>query len=57
MLVRFFIVPLLGAFYASGWWAWAVFDKAEHFIIPLTIVGIIYAVLVGLMAVDDYLKS
>ena len=53
MLMRVFVSPLLGAIYASGWWAFALFDFPIH---PLVLVGISYIGLVVYLGIAVEIK-
>jgi hypothetical protein len=47
MLAYYFMMPLLGAIYASGWWLWSIYlkgTKHEGFIALFIIVGIMYVI-------------
>ena len=60
-LFRYFIMPLLGAIYASGWWAFAIWgidyckqNEDGGLIIPLVLLGIAYGVFIGFCIYLDY---
>lgn len=41
MFAKLFVCTLLGALYASGWWAWAFLPIIEPFlIIPLIVIAV-----------------
>lgn len=56
MLAKYFMLPLLGALYASGWWAWAFFwhgTDNEPIALLLVILGIIWGALILASFVED----
>ena len=42
MFIKMFCLPFLGAVYASGWWAWAIFRGNGEIMAALILVGIAY---------------
>ena len=42
MLAKVLGIPPLGAVYASGWWAWAMFDGDNKVLSLLVVIGVLY---------------
>ncbi|KKN03253.1 hypothetical protein LCGC14_1109650 [marine sediment metagenome] len=57
MLAKVLGIPLLGAVYASGWWAWAVFDGDNRVLSSLIVVGLIYLAACIFAAIVDSANS
>lgn len=55
--IHYFVMPLLGAVYASGWWAWAIFDGPKGLLVPLIVIGILYFVAMLLMIGSEIAKG
>ena len=57
MFAKVFGIPFLGAAYASGWWAWAMFDGGENIMALLIAVGVGYLLVCIAAAILDATNS
>ncbi len=53
MFAKVFGIPLLGALYASGWWAWVMFEGSNKTVQALIGIGIIYLLVCIVVAIMD----
>ncbi len=57
MFAKVFGIPFLGAVYASGWWAWVMFDGNVKILQLLIGSGIIYLLVCIAAAILDALDN
>jgi len=53
MFAKVFGIPFLGAVYASGWWAWVMFDGDNKVLSLLLVVGVLYLFVCIFTAIVD----
>ena len=56
MFAKVFGIPFLGAVYASGWWAWVMFDGSKKTLSFLIVIGGLYLSVCIAVAIWDALN-